>query len=55
MKIPKERYGKVDLLCQRHTQAEVAALFKVSQAAIWRITRRATEPERVRSAGKANA
>ena len=27
----------VDLLCQRHTQAEVAVLFGVSQITIWRI------------------
>jgi hypothetical protein len=36
-KIAQERYGEVALLCQRHTQAEVAALLGVSQATIWRI------------------
>ena len=36
-KIPKERYREVALLCQRHTQAEVAASLRVSQATIWRI------------------
>ena len=51
-KIPKERYADVALLCQRHTQAEVAAMLGVSQATIWRITRRATEPARVKLAGK---
>ena len=36
-KIAKERYLEVALLCQRHTQAEVAALLGVSQATVWRI------------------
>ncbi len=27
------------MLCQRHTQAEVAALLGVSQAILWRIVR----------------
>ncbi|MDP9375373.1 MAG: hypothetical protein M3Q65_23570 [Chloroflexota bacterium] len=36
-KIPKERYGEVVTFCQRHTQAEVAAMLGVSQATIWRI------------------
>jgi len=40
-KIPRERYGEVALLCQRHTQAEAAALLGVSQATIWRIVRQA--------------
>ena len=51
MKIPKERYGEVVLLCQRHTQAEVAALLGVSQATIWRITRRAAERDGYRLKG----
>jgi predicted DNA-binding protein (UPF0251 family) len=29
--------------CQRHTQAEVAALFGVSQATIWRIVHQVKE------------
>ncbi len=37
--VPKERYGEVVMLCQRHTQAGVAAMFGVSQATIWRIVR----------------
>ncbi|MDP9372586.1 MAG: helix-turn-helix domain-containing protein [Chloroflexota bacterium] len=40
-KIPRDRYGEVVLLCQRHTQAEVAALLGVSQATIWRILQQA--------------
>ena len=39
-KIAKERYGEVAWLCQRHTQAEVAAMLGVSQATIWRIVQR---------------
>ena len=38
-KVPKERHGEIALLCQRHTQGEVAALLGVSQATIWRILR----------------
>lgn len=38
-KVPRERYGEVARLCERHTQAEVAALLGVSQATIWRIVR----------------
>lgn len=44
-KIPKERYREVITLCQRHTQAEVAAQLGVSQTTIWRIVRRATKTE----------
>ena len=36
-KVPKERHGEVVVLCQRHTQAEVAEMLGVSQATIWRI------------------
>jgi hypothetical protein len=36
-KIPLGRHDEVRRLCERHTQAEVAALFGVSQATIWRI------------------
>jgi hypothetical protein len=36
-KFPKERYREVVLLCQRHTQAEVAAMHSVSQATISRV------------------
>ncbi len=36
-KIPRERHGEVALLCQRYTQAEVAAMLGVSQATVWRI------------------
>jgi hypothetical protein len=36
-KIPLERHAEVRRLCERHTQAEVAALFGVSQDTIWRI------------------
>jgi transposase len=39
-KIPDERYAEVATLCQRHTQAEVAALLGVSQTTVWRIVRR---------------
>ncbi len=53
--IPRERHGAVAPLCQRHTQAEVATMLGVSQATIWRITRRATKPENVKSTGRANA
>ena len=42
-KIPKERHGEVLTLCQRHTQAEVAARFGVSQATVWRIVQQATK------------
>lgn len=38
-KVPKERYVEVALLCQRHTQADVAAMLGVSQMTIWRIVR----------------
>ncbi|HET8629861.1 MAG TPA: transposase family protein, partial [Thermomicrobiales bacterium] len=38
-KVPRERYGEVARLCQRHTQAEVAAMLGVSQATVWRIVR----------------
>jgi hypothetical protein len=54
-KIPKEHYWEVALLCQRYTQAEVAALLGVSQATVWRIVHQGkkrpgsglTEPLRV--------
>ncbi len=36
-KIAQERYGEVALLCQRHTQADVAEMLGVSQATVWRI------------------
>jgi hypothetical protein len=36
-KIPLEHHDEVRRLCERHTQAEVAARFGVSQATIWRI------------------
>ena len=36
-KIPLEHHPEVRQLCERHTQAEVAALFGVSQMTIWRI------------------
>ena len=36
-KVPLERHAEVRRLCERHTQAEVAALFGVSQDTIWRI------------------
>jgi plasmid maintenance system antidote protein VapI len=36
-KIPLERHAEVRRLCERHTQAEVAAMFGVSQDTIWRI------------------
>jgi Homeodomain-like domain len=39
-KIPTERHSEVVVLCQRHTQAEVAALLGVSQATVWRIVQR---------------
>ena len=51
-KIPAARHAEVRALRRRHTQAEVAALFGVSQATIWRIARRATEPEGTATAGK---
>ena len=51
-KIPAARHAEVRDLRRRHTQAEVAALFGVSQATIWRITRRAPREERVKPAGK---
>ncbi|HET8630693.1 MAG TPA: transposase family protein [Thermomicrobiales bacterium] len=38
-KVPRERYGEVARLCQRHSQAEVAAMLGVSQATVWRIVR----------------
>ena len=36
-KIPLERHAEVCQLCERHSQAEVAAMFGVSQGTIWRI------------------
>ena len=51
-KIPAARHAEVVTLRLRHTQAEVAALFRVSQATIWRITRRAAGQEGVKPAGK---
>jgi hypothetical protein len=36
-KIPLERHAEVRRLCERYTQAEVAAMFGVSQDTIWRI------------------
>ena len=45
-KVPEERHAEVALLCQRHTQAEVAALLGVSQATIWRVVRRVSERRR---------
>ena len=39
-KVPQERHAEVVLLCQRHTQAEVAALLGVSQTTVWRILQR---------------
>ena len=36
-KITREGYAEVVLLCQRHTQAEVAKMLGVSQATVWRI------------------
>lgn len=36
-KIPAERHDEVRRLCERSTQAEVAAMFGVSQNTIWRI------------------
>ncbi len=36
-KITRERYAEVVLLCQQHTQADVAVMFGVSQATVWRI------------------
>ena len=42
-KIPAARHAEVRDLRQRHTQAAVATMFGVSQATIWRITRRTTE------------
>ena len=39
-KVPEERHAEVALLCQRHTQAEVAVMLEVSQATIWRIVQR---------------
>ena len=45
-KIPQERHAEIVILCQRHTQAEVAAIFGVSQATVWRIVRRATGAKR---------
>ncbi len=42
-KIAKARYAEVALLCQRHTQAQVAALLGVSQATVWRIVHQAKE------------
>ena len=39
-KIPRERHGDVLTLCQRHMQAEVAAMLGVSQATVWRIVQR---------------
>jgi hypothetical protein len=44
-KIPKDRYPEVVTLCQRHPQAEVAALLGVSQTTVWRIARQATRAE----------
>jgi hypothetical protein len=35
-----ERHGEARHLCEPHTQAEVAALFGVSQMTIWRIVHR---------------
>jgi hypothetical protein len=35
--IPLEQHPEVRRLCERHTQAEVAAMFGVSQNMIWRI------------------
>ena len=55
MKVPKERYGEVAQLCQRHTQAEVAALLGVSQATVWRIVRRSGGREGLEAAGMGGA
>ncbi len=54
-KVPKERHKEVALLCQRHTQADVAAMFGVSQATIWRIVRRAQGQPACRAASPAPA
>ena len=48
-KIPTTRYGAVALLCQRHTQAEVAAIFGVSQMTIRRILQNVAERETPRA------
>ena len=45
-KIPKERYAEVVMHCQRDTQANVAAIFGVSQMTIWRIVRHVTGAKR---------
>jgi len=47
-KIPAARHAEVRALRHRHTQAEVATMFGVSQATIWRITRQAPRQEGVR-------
>jgi hypothetical protein len=46
-KIPQERYGEIVALCQRHTQAEVAALLAVSQTTVWRVAQRARREKRM--------
>ena len=38
-KVPVERYPEVVRLCEHHTQAEVAAMFGVSQFTVWRIVK----------------
>ncbi len=43
------------MLCQRHTQAEVAALLGVSQATVWRIARQAGERKGTEAAGRTRA
>lgn len=42
-KVPRERYGEVARLCQRHSQAEVAARLGVSQATVSRVVRHERE------------
>ena len=54
-KVPKDHYQEVALLCQRHTQAEVAAMLGVSQATIWRIVRQANRQPACRAAASTSA
>ncbi len=54
-KVPKDRHKEVVLLCQRHTQADVAAMLGVSQATIWRIVSRAKAQQACQAASAAPA